>query len=514
MAMLKYGYASLVHFGLDVDQWSNKVYANAGSDFRIKTARSVIAKYDPRKYLLSHCTIVAAVQTDLANSQDPKSNYLIHPAYSRFVNNNGDAWDKELLKACYRTFIGCNNFVEHVQISELSKGKVIDAVLREIPIGVKNTDGKDLTTYYVDILVATDRKHDDLVRKIQAGEMSQLSMGCQISFSRCTKCGNRAVDEAQACQHVRYEKNNLFYDDQGIQRRVAELCGSPDEPDSVKFVDASWVKQPAFLGAVVRNVVSPPPDVVSKLEAANKIKGYEFKQGDFLKAATLIAQDKPEEPSPEDAPAADAAPEDTAEPPVDPAMETTPPPDMPEESIDETPMEQETEIQKIKTQIKKQVLQQIQQEIADEFKGQEGPRELETLDESIIKPASVVMKEVWTAKKSWDKYLKKTCKNVTKTNFNKLRYGTFILLTSNDPGTLKEYGYDKRSFLGVVSYLDGLGTSPLPLEIKKAVASMGGTSNKAPIEILQEIVKLAGRKITKVEASRAVNWLKMLDMYP
>ena len=52
------------------------------------------------------------------------------------------------------------------QIPELSKGKVIDAVLREVPVG-KDKEGKDIATYYVDILVATNRKHKDLVAKIE-----------------------------------------------------------------------------------------------------------------------------------------------------------------------------------------------------------------------------------------------------------------------------------------------------------------------------------------------------------
>lgn len=102
--------------------------------------------------------------------------------------HNCDAWDRQTLLKSYRTFIGAHNFVEHVQIEDLSKGRIIDAVARDIGDSV-----------YVDILIATDRKHTDLVDAIQSGKMSTMSMGCTIDFSCCTKCGNVAVDETEMC---------------------------------------------------------------------------------------------------------------------------------------------------------------------------------------------------------------------------------------------------------------------------------------------------------------------------
>lgn len=300
MAMLRYGSATIITPDIKSRQWEKNInfwrVACDEEGCRIKTAKTVIAKYSPEKYLLSHATIIAAVETELANPKDPKSDYYIHPSYSKFINNNGDAWSKKMLAACYRSFIGADNFQEHVQISELSKGKVIDAVLREVPIG-KDKKDKELTTYYVDILVATERKHKDLIRKIEAHEIDKLSMGCRISFSICSKCGKKAVDETEACKHVRYEKNNVFYDENGIQRKIAELCGHHSESDSVAFMDASWVEAPAFVGAVIRNVVNPPEDIVAKLEEAKKKESYQVEEGDFLKAAHKIAQKEKDTPA-------------------------------------------------------------------------------------------------------------------------------------------------------------------------------------------------------------------------
>jgi hypothetical protein len=113
MPMLKYGSASLIETNVSADDWANRVYTDAcaGGKCRMKTAKSVVAKYDPSKYLLSHCSIIAAVDVDEADkSASEYKDYLIKPEYSKWVNNNGDAWTKELLKEAYKTFIGCNNY--------------------------------------------------------------------------------------------------------------------------------------------------------------------------------------------------------------------------------------------------------------------------------------------------------------------------------------------------------------------------------------------------------------------
>jgi hypothetical protein len=179
MSMLRFGNAALVTRIVDPFKWVDKKVP-AG---RVKVARNIIAKYDPSKWLLSHVSIIASVDVELADQKDKKSNYLIKPEYSAFVNNNGDSWERELLKATYKTFLGADNYVEHVQIPELSKGKVIDVALREVPIG-KDIDGKDLTTLYVDILIATNKTHTDLIEKIKDGTYNATSMGCGIAGTK------------------------------------------------------------------------------------------------------------------------------------------------------------------------------------------------------------------------------------------------------------------------------------------------------------------------------------------
>jgi len=158
------------------------ILANPRSDWgmlthgaRVRVARDIEVdwkKYNQSDYLFSHCSIVASVQVK-------DDGHTIIPACVELVNNNGNAWTNEVLLATFKTFIGGENYLEHLQIESLSKGKILDAVAR--PVEYKDEKGRKANIFYIDLLVATDRKHDDLVRKITAGELTTMSMGCFCS---------------------------------------------------------------------------------------------------------------------------------------------------------------------------------------------------------------------------------------------------------------------------------------------------------------------------------------------
>lgn len=279
MAFLKYAAAVVEKpsIGLgDWNQYQQRVASLGGvSQFGRRSASKGLGEYSPDKYLLTHCTIMASVDVEDtgeitgesvktaegAEINRPHSEYLVTPETSKYINGNGDCWERQLLLNTYTTFIGAENYVEHVQIPELSKGKVIDAIARDLG-----------DTVYIDILVATDRKHEELIAKIEAGKLNTLSMGCTIAYSICTKCGNLAEDEADLCRHIKYEKGNKFIGPDGKIRVIAELCGHHSDPESVQFIEASWVDNPAFKGAVMRNILdaeSPgQEEVETKIEAA------------------------------------------------------------------------------------------------------------------------------------------------------------------------------------------------------------------------------------------------------
>jgi len=222
-------------------------------------------KYNPNDFLFTQCTIVSSVCTEA-------DGHTIKTSSSHLVNANGNAWTNPVLLATFRTFIGGENYKEHVQIKSLSYGKILDAVIR--PFRYKK--GEDISDVFIcDILVATERKHELLCRDIETKRLKTLSMGTVCSKIQCSKCGKIFTDEDEQCEHLKNELGQYYIDAQGIKRRVAELCGASffnlktgqweGDPESNKFIEASWVWIPAYSGAVVNHFVQPE-DVGEKMD--------------------------------------------------------------------------------------------------------------------------------------------------------------------------------------------------------------------------------------------------------
>jgi len=214
-------------------------------------------RFNIQDYLLTHASIVVSCQTE-------ENNYYIKPACSKLINNNGNSWSNEVLLATFKTFIGAFNFREHVQDPRHSKGIILDAVLRPFKFTDPDTN-ETADVYLVDILVATERKHHELVGKIASGELTTLSMGCTVKYVTCSKCGKVFGDNDKVCEHIEKELLQYFVDENGIKRRVSEMCGrvlkgsdgTPyGDPDSVRFIEASWVEKPAYKGAVINHYIS------------------------------------------------------------------------------------------------------------------------------------------------------------------------------------------------------------------------------------------------------------------
>ena len=302
MAFMRYANASVVQPSVSQKGWTKvrKAAVNTPRNLVVQASEILGKPFNPDEYLLTHCTIVASVDVDTVPNvklgrvkvgsktiNRKFVDYYIKPLSTKFVNNNGDSWSRDVLLASYPTFIGAHNFLEHVQIEEQSKGRIIDAVARDIGDSI-----------YIDILVATDRRHTQLVKDIESSKMGTLSMGCSVEETICTKCGNVAVDETDLCEHIKYEKLNTFYDDQGNKRVVAELCGHKDLGGNcgVTFIEASWVSTPAFTGAVLNKILEPAkmtPELARHIQAVLGTVPPEWGGGGQQKAATQVSAQNP-----------------------------------------------------------------------------------------------------------------------------------------------------------------------------------------------------------------------------
>lgn len=525
MPMLKYGHAAVVNKVVCPGKWVDKVVPKG----RIVVAKDVVARFDPSKWLLSHVTIMASVDVEKVNPSDPKKNFLIKPEYSIFVNNNGDSWERSLLKIASKTFLGADNFVEHVQIPELSKGKIIDVALREVPFA-KGPDGKDLESLYVDILIATNKKHTDLVEKIKSGEYSAVSMGCLIKYSICTQCGRIAEDESQSCKHVKYFKGNYFYDENGIKRIVAELCGSVDDPESCKFIDGSWVRKPAFEGAVKNKILELSPDLSEKIQKAVAFPSFEYQPGMYLKAASQSAQQIvneleaadeaappkddfgfPEAPAGEGKPLSVDTPPTEGEAPVDDSLGGgAPGADMggglggaPAEPAIEEPKE-DASVQEVKDMYKRQILNEIRRQIMKEDAKAQGennsrPTELETdTNDNLVSKSAGLKKIIASAKKLSN---------------DRLYNGLMILSNLKNWNQFKKYGYNRKDVLGILHFVDkNLSETPVGSDAVKTLSTVKlGSDGMVPF-FTKMIVEI-GRKPNKIESKKLASWAKILSNF-
>jgi hypothetical protein len=486
--------------------------------------------------------------------------------FSHVFSSEGSSWLLSKIKKVDNVNISCtvynievegdNSYVaegvvvhncEHVQIPELSKGKIIDVAIREIPF-TKDQEGKDLTTIYVDILIATNRKHKDIVDKISSGEYSALSMGCLIQYSICSQCGRKIEDETQACKHIRYFKHNNFYDKNGIKRVVAEICGHKDDPESCKFIDASWVRKPAFEGAVLRNILNmgdaASQDVGEKLQKAVAFPSFEYAPGMFLKAASeaaksvvneIEAQDEkapappkddvgfPEAPADAtkplevDAPPAEAAPTEEA-----PAGET-PPPDAPDslggkmgdpgaapggapgEAPPPEPQVEEPKgdatVSEVKDMVKKQILNQIRRELLKEQAtetGEQRPAELENASNSSLVKQASFQKVILASKKSGN---------------DRLHNGLMILSSLKNWKQFKRYGYNRSDVLGLLHFVDkNASKDPMGVDAVKALSKIR-LGSEGLVPFFTEIIVETGRKPRKLEARKIASWAKILSNF-
>ena len=203
MAMVKYANASVIHQAVSKTEWANIRVAGKGvrvasgvNDNLIERASEMMqTPFNPADFLLTHATIVASVEVysppgtktgsqliDGFRVNRKYADFRVKPESDKLINNNSDAWSRGVLLKAYPTFIGGQNFLEHVQIEELSKGRIIDAVARDL--------GESL---YVDILIATARKHEELVSSIENGETNALSMGCFLPGTQVSLSDGRRV---------------------------------------------------------------------------------------------------------------------------------------------------------------------------------------------------------------------------------------------------------------------------------------------------------------------------------
>lgn len=168
------------------------------------------SKFTPDNYLLSWATAVAGIETE-------SDGHTIVVPHNKWVNHNANAWLNEVLLESYNSFILAENYLEHIQVPELSKGKILDAVAWVVE---KQFNGykEPIPTVFIDCLVATDKKkHPKLVNSITSGALNTTSMGCLLPTGKVT-LADGTQREIQTIQ-----EGDFILTGEGRVRRVSKV---------------------------------------------------------------------------------------------------------------------------------------------------------------------------------------------------------------------------------------------------------------------------------------------------
>ncbi len=182
---------------------------------------------------------------------EPKQGFLY--VRSRMIssrcNDNHDEFPAEEIKAAWKTAKGKPAFVNHHnETHKRMRGVIIDAVLHEDTL----PDGKpDL---WIEALHEIDaRRFPKLAEAIVSGRVNRTSMGCDVGFSVCSACGNKASTPAEYCDHIPRMKGKILYRHTASGQReghlIREIC------HKLSFFENSFlVEDPADPTAVVTGV--------------------------------------------------------------------------------------------------------------------------------------------------------------------------------------------------------------------------------------------------------------------
>jgi len=166
-------------------------------------------------------------------------------------NRNGDYFPEEALKEYHKTFEALGHVYRHHvnKDPEKSMGKVVFSHYNP-------------EMHRVELIIELDKgKAEDVVTRLDKGDLPAVSMGCRVPWDECSICGNRARTRKEYCEHLTKQMNHIL---PGGQRVVA-INRMP------KFFDISVVLIPADRTAGF----------------LSKVAGYNGKEFSFMKSATF-----------------------------------------------------------------------------------------------------------------------------------------------------------------------------------------------------------------------------------
>jgi hypothetical protein len=204
--------------------------------------------------------------------------YVRSRAISSRCNDNFDEFPAEELARSYRSFVGKPVFVNHVNHDHnRARGVIIDAALHKDA----NRDGsKD---WWVEVLQEVDAlRFPRLAAEILKGNIARTSMGCDVAYSVCSACGNKATSPAEYCKHIPAAKGQRIYRaEASTGKKVGELIR--ETCYGLKFFENSLLVEPP----------ADPTAYFTGVDARGLDKAASKHRDRFLDADAILAESPP-----------------------------------------------------------------------------------------------------------------------------------------------------------------------------------------------------------------------------
>lgn len=207
--------------------------------------KQTIFKIENMEIIDSAMSKVAGVGIPADETYDPDFLYLRVRAVSAGEyygdNKNGDWFPEVELKKTYKTFLTGHVFKNHENKDPAAAiGEVLDSEW-------------DDNMKCVCLVIKIDRKiAPSIVRAIEKGYMTDVSMGCRVPYSICSICGKKARNPKEYCDHIKFLRRKILPDGKKVfeiniqpkfhdisvvlsgAEKVAKITDIYDEKDSAK----------------------------------------------------------------------------------------------------------------------------------------------------------------------------------------------------------------------------------------------------------------------------------------
>lgn len=135
-------------------------------------------------------------------------------------------YDEKMDRHIYSTFVGKGNYKDHQNDSVV---KAVGILLDSVP---------NHKVRGIEVLVAVDKEKDPmLIRGINQGYISDVSMGARVTYSICSICDKVAHNELEYCSHIKNWKGQQYSGPEtGWKPKLAY-----EDNRGVEFIELSWV---------------------------------------------------------------------------------------------------------------------------------------------------------------------------------------------------------------------------------------------------------------------------------